>query len=187
MDWNCIDIPPVFHSELTGARFEHCCKCNCNVLTDASGVYQVEKAFRDGQLLYEYALCERCLEWYYGSLSDQSVQHMDEFIAQRVDFDGRHSLLSALSPTRVEPWIDRCLITGKPIKEKDEYQLLAHCAGEQLIMVHTPLAMSGDPVDEILGLLSKESVEQMDRFVRDYLRVPPELLKSSKERRRLMQ
>lgn len=180
-----IEIPPVFQSELRGARFEHCVRCDRN-LFESMRVYQIEKAFRDGQLIYEYAMCSDCLEWFDQSLSEVSRDRLGQFMDNRVDFDHRRKTLSAISPLRVKPWIGRCVVTDNPICEGDEYQLFGHGMYGRLMMRDSPYALSGEVAEEMLALMSEQSREQLDRFTRDCLKVPPEMLKRPTERQRLV-
>jgi len=172
-----IETPRALWSETTGVPFERCVVCNKHLLEPGVN-HLVEKAFRAGALLYEYATCAGCFDWLEESLSVSSRWLCDDWLARNVDFEARFQKLTRVAPNDVAPWIASCAVTGKPVVELEEYQLEAVCVGKDLVLCHLPYAISGDSTDEMLGLLSGDSRRQLDRFTRDYLGVPPALLKT---------
>ena len=172
-----LETPRAFWSKTAGVPFDRCVVCNKHLLE--KGVdHLVEKAFRGGELLYEYATCAGCFDWLEGSLSVSSRWLCDDWLARNVDFEARFQKLMRVYPNDVAPWIANCAVTGTPVAELEEYQIEAVCCGTDLVLCHLPYAISGESVDEMLELLSSDSRRQLDRFTRDYLGVPPALLQT---------
>jgi hypothetical protein len=175
-DFKYIDIPEAFHSRETGRPFEECLVCG-RQLRGGDVVYMIEKAYRGGETLYDYAVCLDCYLDLVENLSHASLTAIEGYFAERVDFELRQIEMMAIAPHRVEPWIDHCVVTRAPIGREDEYQAFAVCQGSQLILGYYPYAVCEAVVEELYPLLSKQTRDEIDRFTRDYLGLPPELLR----------
>jgi hypothetical protein len=170
-----VDLPEAFYSHETGERFEQCLICERSLTR--GGLYLVEKAYRNGETLYDYAMCSRCHEELIESLSPQSRRTVDSFFERHVDFQLREIEMNAIAPDRYEPRVAECLITRKPIVPGDEYQVFAACFGEYLVLNFAPYAITSAPLEELYESLSAQTREELDGFTRDYLRIPPEMLR----------
>jgi hypothetical protein len=174
-DFDFIKLPNAFHACKTGKEFEHCLICEQSL--HASGVYLIEKAFRKGEPLYEYALCSHCHRQLSESLSRQSRKAIEDYFVRHVDFELRQIEMMAVAPDRFEPWIAECIISRKPIAPDDEYQMIAVCLGDFLVLGPSPFAITGAAMEDLYELLSAQTREELDRFTRDYLGLPPEMLR----------
>jgi hypothetical protein len=130
---------------------------------------------RRGEPIFEYALCFSCLtilqnEW-ISRESDAAIQTHWE---SRIDWE-RHA--RALDPAgeHWKPRLSRCLVTGMPREECEEFQVFGICRGKKLLVSESPCLLSGVAIEEILPLLSRATQDNIGRFIRDYLGVPPEL------------
>ena len=175
-------IPEVFFSSETGAPFDTCVDCGRSLL-DGDTQYLIEKAVRrfrpyDSQdVVFEYALCLDCYQLVHQSLSQVSRERMDAFFAEHVDVEERAQTLLAVRDEEpdIHPWLDRCVVTGTPVRELDEYQLVCHCSGREAVLTHVPCLVSGEAVDEMVALLSNETLDELGRFRDRITDLPPEL------------
>ena len=70
------------------------------------------------------------------------------------------------------------MIHGTPEAEMNEYQVAACFKGDRMVTDFMPPYMIGDlAIEELNALLSKQTKEDMDRFMGDVFGIPPELRK----------
>ncbi len=173
------DIPRELYSTETGAPFSECLVCGRPL--GESAEYMVEKAVRkysDYDLqdtVFEYAVCIACYQTLSASFSMESRQAVDGFFAERVDQQERLERLSDVPTNDLAPWIGSCLLTGTPADSLEEYQIVAHCFGEHLVVGPAPFLIGGPAIDEITGLLSNETLDELGGFRDQYFGLPPEL------------
>ena len=180
------DIPPVFHSYSEERTFQQCISCNVYLLsTDTE--YLIEKAFRrypgfDTQdVIFEYAMCLRCAERMRQELSRESMRNIQQFFDQRVDFYGRRQEMLYEYGLNSDAWLDRCIVTGKPRAELQEYQIYGHCRGDRFLFSYLPYMISDEAVDAMTGLLSEKTKGEIDGFIDDNFGLPPELKQPIKD------
>lgn len=189
-------LPDLFHSSDTGAPFEHCLVCE-RPLLEADAEYVIEKAFRRyeayevEETIFEYALCLSCHDDVVAMFSDASKQASERYFDARVDvLDRGRRLLAAADPdpeadseadseaspdVDVAPWLRRCVAHDTPVGALREWQVLAHCVGGDLVLSHLPLVIGGEAVDELVQLLSNETIDELGGFRDEYFGLPPEL------------
>jgi hypothetical protein len=77
-------IPPEFHSEYEERPFQTCSRCGEALSTFAS--YQINKAFRKGECVFEYCFCEPCRDSLLEEFSEESkanlMKHQNEHMRQ---------------------------------------------------------------------------------------------------------
>jgi hypothetical protein len=152
----------------------------CEQSLFSGGYYLIEKAYRNGETLYDYAMCSQCHEELLEKLSQQSREVVDNFFARHVDFELRDIEMNAIARGRYEPRVAECLVTGKTIVPGDEYQVFAACLGGHLVLSYAPYAITSAPLEELYEALSAHTRDELDGFTRDYLRLPPEMLRDPK-------
>ena len=82
-----------------------------------------------------------------------------------------------------DEWLSNCLVKQTPITDSSEYQIFAHCRGDQLLFTHLPYAISGEAMMELSNLISEKTREELDGFIDQHFGGPPEfreLLKDNK-------
>lgn len=142
--------------------------------------YFIEKAYRrfvDNQgeeLLFEVAICMDCAFSMRSTLSKESVSNIQNFffkqaIKRRSTMDDPEGFME--NPLR------ECLLNGKSVDEMKEYQIYAHCRGQEISMDGGYYLLSDDIIEEIQSLLSKETRDELERFSDDNFGIPPELQK----------
>jgi hypothetical protein len=175
-----IDIPPLFFDSDSDRPFEKCLVCGCSLI-DSGIDYMIEKAFRIHQsvqsrdLIFEYAICIDCYAVLWSSFSKESISRIEAYFAERVDFESRVRQLRSENDTTVDKWISNCLITGEPVQNLKEFQIVAHCRHDRLVLDIGPYMVSGQVIDEVVALLSNKTLDDMNRFRDSFLGGPPEL------------
>ena len=175
-----IKIPKAFRSSDHDKPFDHCMVCNKFLLEDGTP-YMIEKAMRQHlemkvkEVIFEYALCVDCAIMLNSSLSEESKQRISDYFEKHGNVAARREKLLQRKTLRVEPWINRCLITDKPISTCAEYQLMAQCDGTHLLFTYMPFALSMEALNEMTNLLSEKSLGEIDDFLGKYFSGPPEV------------
>jgi ribosomal protein L34E len=165
-------IPLNLYSEDTKQAHEHCKICGVNLRdVDTYGIQKVYKNYpnqKEAQVLFDFALCMPCMESARAELSQESRQRIDLFMREKM----MDLALSGISPSERYQQ-QQCTLSGKDLNEANDYQVIAICQGENL--VESPIYISDEILDEIQGLLSAKSREELDRFTENNLDWPPEL------------
>lgn len=181
---NKITIPRIFHSDLLGAPMDHCIACEKKLL-EGNTPYMIEKSlkimngFKSYSTLFEYAICMQCAQDMNGAISDLSRKKMMQYFGNNFQHQPRQDLLKN-AVTNERDWIDRCVLKGKYVEELTECQIYGYCEGDQLIFGEFPYMISGNALDEIVGLLSPETLNDL-KDIKDIFDKPSEfqdLLKS---------
>lgn len=180
--FNVIEIPGIFYNINTGAPFEKCLVCDRDLLEE--GVqYVIEKAikkypsFGSEDILFEYAICFDCAEKMRKQLSNESLNNIQNYFMQNSQMRTRAEDLIRNQNFNLDDWLGKCLITGKSKNELSEYQIYGHCDGHHLLFSVMPYMISGEVMDDIAGLLSNKTIDELDRFKDDFLGPPPEFKK----------
>ncbi len=178
-NYDTVEIPKEFYSFSTGAKFEYCIECDCELLQN-NQEYFVEKAIKKYKgfdafdVIFEYAICINCAEKMRKSLSRESLQHIEQYFHQRVDYLKRMDLMHN-HPHNPIAWISECLVSGRQQSDLSEYQIYGHCRGNQLYLSQMPYMVSGAVLEEVSSILSKETKDELDDFSRRHFGPPPEL------------
>lgn len=179
IEQNYIPVPKMFWSDLTGAPFEKCVMCETYLLEEGTP-YVIEKAFKNYKgikavtTIFEYAMCVSCAEKMKSTLSASSQQKVQEHYAKNVNFHTRRKELEG--NRNVEDWLSKCIMHKEEPSNNGEYQINALCDGQDLIFHDFPFMISGEAMDEIVGLLSQETLDELDNFKNKITSGPPELM-----------
>lgn len=137
-----------------------CSLCNCDLIAPDTN-YLIEKAFANGETIFEHALCLDCHAVTVSQMSADSMQRIRTYFSEHVDMEKRHASALEQFGNDHQKWIAHCLIKGYPLQECGEYQLYGFCSGDQLTFNGSPYILSGEAVDEITDLLSSETAEAL--------------------------
>lgn len=175
------EIPGIFYSDLSGKPFQHCFQCEKELIKSGEN-YIIEKAFMQNltyeikNTLFEYAMCIDCYKKVHNSFSSKSLDNMRQFFNQRVNFEKRNAeLLKKGDSCDVNNWISNCLVNDSPINEVKEFQLACHCIGPNIIYDQLPYMISVEAMDEVIELISNETLGEMDDFKKKLTSPSPEL------------
>ncbi len=172
-------IPEKFHNTLEEHPFSHCQMCQKELL-ESNSEYLIEKAYRrfpdnDGEeLIFEIAICLKCAMSMRSTLSRESLSNIQRFFFRK-GLERRQNLTDSLEFSK-NP-LRECLLSGKAVSEMSEYQIYAHCRGDEVVMDGGCYLLSDEIIEEMQSLLSKETRDELQRFSDDNFGIPPELKK----------
>jgi len=175
-----IPIPESFYSIDTGDLHSTCIACDTSLL-DGSTEYLIEKGTRrydayDAQeTVFEYALCMDCHTAMRESFSDASLRRCQAYLSEHVDLGERIGRLLQTAAIDHSDWLRRCVVHDTPREELEEYQVMAHCRGDEMLLTHLPLMMGGQAMDELAERLSNETIDELGGFRNEHLGPSPEL------------
>lgn len=149
-------VPPELYSDYEGRPFRSCTRCG-ESLQDFEGGFQISKAYRNGECVMEYALCDHCRGAMFAEFSDESKQKLGRFQEEQV---------------HLERGFNHCAVCGTsrddgPMKE---FVMTGLCNGNQL---HHGMLVCGECGDAVQGLISAKTRDTWRRFVDDNFPGPP--------------
>jgi len=162
-------IPRLFYADLTGVPMHQCISCECELLEGAVP-YMIEKAlkpydgFRSYSTIFEYAMCMNCMKGYQDKISQKSMLRINEYFASRLNLKNRKNLIANESYHDLNLWVNNCFVKGLEVQNIGECQIYAQCIGDQLVMADFPYMISGAALDEVVDLLSPETLDEFDRL-----------------------
>ncbi|GAB4327332.1 MAG: hypothetical protein Kow00127_20100 [Bacteroidales bacterium] len=161
-----IKIPKQFYSDLTGKPFEKCSLCNGDLGVPLSE-YIVEKVMirsSAGSLntLYEFALCAGCQQKMQDAMSDFSKQRITEFMRRNI-------IPESILPESESGWslkdkMSRCVLSGKELKELEEFHIACKCSGGFMLTFPPPFVVDTRLLEPLEEQLSAETREEFDSF-----------------------
>lgn len=169
-------IPDQLLNSETKEHFKECLVCGSDLISSGEP-YVIEKIYRRvksldlDEVIFEFAICMQCAHDMRNELSKESLQKMEQF--------QREELLPHLSnhedPDSFD--FDHCAVTGKSIKDSDEYSYHALCQGDQIYPGMKPYVVSSEILDKIGDQLSDKTIDAMDDFKGRHFTGPPEVAK----------
>lgn len=175
-----VPIPPTLHAEDTEAPFENCLVCE-RPLRDGTTEYVIEKGYRSfaaydvQEVVFGYALCMQCHLTLSRSFSDASKRRCQAYLSERVDLRARMDLLLEEDLPEFSRWIQKCIVHDTPKENLQEYQILAHCHGDDVLLTHLPLLIGRPAIDALVQRLSNETLDELGGVRDEYFGLPPEL------------
>ncbi|MDQ8208800.1 hypothetical protein QEH52_14835 [Coraliomargarita sp. SDUM461003] len=158
-----IPIPEELWSFETGAPLQRCAICDCDLLVQGTN-YLIEKAFKGNEVMFEYAMCTKCCVLLSQELSVQSKKLIDHYFDEYGDLEQRRLSYLGQFGTNYSKWVDRCMVKDTSRSECDEFQVYAWCIDRDLVFTGMPYMLSGDCIDDLLGLLSEETLGILNDF-----------------------
>lgn len=166
-----IPVPELFWSFETEAPLRKCLVCEKDMI-ESGEHYLIEKAFSKNEVVFEYGLCLGCHSGMIQELSENSLKLIKNYYEEHVQLEQRRERISADFDGSVLPWVSRCVFTGKPVIETQDYQVLGMCQGEELVLSDLPHAISGEAVEQIINLLSDKTKGFLNDFTGKYFGAP---------------
>lgn len=169
------DLPNDLLNPDTGEHFTHCLNC-CGLLSKCAQGHVVEKAtkrYADGheETIFAYAMCINCVLELQQSLSNQSKQRMGQFMYERTQLNIEHGQ----SQLTFEDRTANCAVNGTKRLEEEEYMLCAHIQNGKLTQGIFPYMLGGRAMDELMMLMSEETLGFLDDFMGKHFTGPPEV------------
>ncbi len=174
------DIPDRFYSDEDGKPFDHCKICG-KYLLDNGTTYFVEKAMKNYEgydfqtTLFEYAVCLDCHSTIQGSMSDESINNLQQYYAKILADKGNQPIVIDINNFDLDSWLSTCFFTGDPVSQMNEYQLVAQFNGDKMVMNTPPMIIGEAAMEQMAGLLSDKTTDEMNGFRDQFLGPDPEL------------
>lgn len=174
------DIPDVFFSSHTNSPIEHCISCD-RFLLEPGTAYIIEKAVKHytklntSDTIFEYAMCIECYKMIHQRFSNESLERIQLFFREHVDFQKRRSDLLRRETLNINDWISSCIVHGTRIHELEEYQIGGQFDGRSLIYHDLPYMVGLRAMDDVAQLLSNKTLDEMDGFYKKFLGPPPDI------------
>jgi len=149
-------IPRELYSEYEERPFRTCTRCG-EGLADFEGGFQISKAFKNGECVFEYALCDHCRMAMMEEFSQESKQRLG-------NYQNDHMIL--------DRGLDVCAVCGTSRLDKPmrDYVMTGVC--DQNNLVHS-LLMCGKCGDGVQELISKPTRDVWRGFVDENFPGPP--------------
>ncbi|MEQ9309650.1 MAG: hypothetical protein RLN90_09360 [Balneolaceae bacterium] len=185
MNPTLVELPSLFHSSETGVPISTCLVCEKTLLDQQE--YIIEKAFtnypgiKTQDLVWEFAICTNCMKEQMNEYSKDSERKMTEYFVQNMDFTYQNELRTN-QDFDPDKWISKCIIKGTAIKDCAQYQISAQCLGNMMLFERTPFMISGEAMDEIIQLMSNETLGFFNDFRGRYFPPPEDLSPFFKEK-----
>ncbi len=135
-------VPKELHSEYTDEEFKSCTRCG-ESLADFPGGFQVSKAWKNGECVFEYALCDHCRNALMMEFSPESKKRLAQFQDEHVKFDGG---------------LDNCSVCGTPKEAHNDsdFVLTGVCEGDRLLHGLMVCGKCGEQTQEMLSAHTKD-------------------------------
>jgi hypothetical protein len=148
-DSSGIPIPRDLFSEHDEAPFKTCSDCGSS-LSEPETLHIIGKSWRDGEAVFEFALCMNCALTLFSQYSEESKKNLEAYFQPREGFASAG--LSACA---------RCGTGGAPLE--DERNVEAVAIGGRLL--EEPILICGPCADGAEKVLSKKTKEVFDDFI----------------------
>ncbi len=174
-----MEIPWQFYSDEEDKLFDHCQVCG-KYLLDEGTDYVVEKAIRSYEghdfysTAYEYAICLDCHQDIQKGMSEESMNNLQKYYNE-IMAKKEQPLAIDLHHFDLNEWLSKCFFTGKRVDEMKEYQLVAQFSGKQMMLNMPPLVIGETVIEEMAGLLSDKTIDEMNDFRDRFLGPSPDI------------
>lgn len=136
-------IPSLLYSDYTDEAFSNCTRCG-ESLKDFAGGFQISKAWKRGECVFEYALCDHCRMQLMEEFSDESKQRLAHFQDEHVNFEGG---------------LDECSVCG--VRREDhntsEFVLTGVCEGNSLLHALMVCGKCGEKTQELISAHTRDT------------------------------
>ena len=140
-------IPPILYSVYEEGPFASCIACGRD-LADRFTLYQVQKTWRQGEVVLEIAVCLPCLAEQVKEFSRESLAKMESFFTR------------AYRPTDS---LDSCHFCRCAVTAEGEYEIAALCGG--IYLARPPVTMCGACGARVQEGLSRKTRDSWGEFM----------------------
>lgn len=177
-----MDIPPIFYNTVKDLPFSNCSKCD-RFLLDGSMEYLVEKICIPNDVLYEFAICQYCIEQLHQEISKESMQNMQAF--QNKQMNKGFQIIDDYLNLNIER-IKKVLTNKQPNISYESCNIIAYFKGNAISPTMPAVCVSTQILENMQDKISKKTRDNFDDFT-DFLGgVPPDLEDLFKVRPRVL-
>lgn len=136
-------IPNELHSDYLERPFVHCTRCG-ESLHDFPGGFQISKAWKRGECVFEYALCDHCRNQLMEEFSDESKKKLAHFQDEHVRFDGG---------------LDKCSVCSaeRHAHNDSEFVLTGVCEGDHLLHGIMVCGKCGEATQKLISTHTRDT------------------------------
>ncbi|MAG58514.1 MAG: hypothetical protein CMJ83_19675 [Planctomycetes bacterium] len=168
-------IPDVLHSVFADGPFKQCVECGQELLESATP-HAVEKVVREGEVIFEYAICASCIITIFQEYSEESLERIREYLEQEMSPLGDPGFIDQLlwsvgQPTedaivqsREGKSLDTCHRCGQVDAFNSEHTVTGLLVGDRLATEVSTIC--GACTEGLEELLSKQTKDVHDDFIR---------------------
>ena len=158
-------------SEETGEAFSHCLRCKLP-LVEIAQPWLVNKEFRRGECMMEYAICQPCRDLVTDQLSEESKEAVRRFLEKEIDWEARMRKFMLAREPAVR--FDACVACCAPRDVLEGFGVSAlFDSGGSLVVGPLPLLICQPCVGRMTADLSEESREVWRSFLAENFAGPP--------------
>ena len=143
-------IPFELYSEYEDRPFHTCTRCG-ETLMDYDEGYQIAKIFKNGEAIFEYALCFSCHSEMISEFSSESRQALEDFYRENMNPNVGLEGCALCNMNRLEV-------------EKDEYSIGAMCLGENMV---DSFIICSTCMEKTNSLISAKTQKIWDDFINE--------------------
>ena len=143
------EVPEELHSFSEEGPFKNCTICEKDL--EHLGLYEVQKVYRDKEVIFETAICQACGEDLSKEMSRESLEAMKGF------------MLCNFKPTE-EP--DHCHFCGFPRALFENFTVIGAC--RELSLLLPMIIMCEKCSEDLQGQLSRKTRDVQGDFIRDH-------------------
>ncbi|MDA7916265.1 hypothetical protein N9B94_03425 [Verrucomicrobia bacterium] len=148
-------IPQVFHSFEHDEPFSECIECKRSL---ESTTYVVRKSTSKGEVLFEFAMCMKCLFQMHKDFSQLTKERIEAFVEMNRQFYED---------------IDKCNFCGIQKEDCVEFGIGGVFYGRQMIKYQEPSLTCGSCSERVQSFISPQTRRRIDEFIGDFLGGPP--------------
>jgi hypothetical protein len=158
-------------SEETGEAFSHCLRCKLP-LVEIAEPWLVNKEFRRGECVMEYAICQPCRDQVTDRLSEESKESVRRFLEGEIDWEARMREFMPAQEMAVR--FESCIACCAPRESLEGFGISAlFDAGGSLVTGPLPLLICQACVGRMTADLSEDSRDVWRRFLAENFAGPP--------------
>lgn len=172
-------IPRLFFDTVKDLPFSNCSKCNVFLLDD-NIEYMIEKVLVPNDVLYEFAICSRCIMSIQKEISKESLQNMQQF--NEYELNKRIQKINHLVNKDFET-IKKELSDEHPGLSYENCNVMAFFKGRNLVDDYPAVCVSTQALEKMQDVLSKKTKDSFDDFMDFIGDVPPGLEELFKTRK----
>lgn len=164
------NIPKDFYSDLDNQPLKACKVCEKQI-AEGKDPYIIEKAYKrteEGEdlTLFELAMCMNCAQNQANKMSEESRAFIQNTMMSESIMQKRAQLFSSDWESN---WKKKCLHSSNEIKVNEEYHIVGHFLGEDILPGQPPFVMGQALIDYLQEHISTETKEEWDDFGKTYL------------------
>jgi len=144
---NAKPLPQELHSAYAAKPFEKCSSCSARL--DSGCLYEIQKVFRMGEVIFEMALCQTCGEEACREFSEESMEALKGF------------LMCNFTPS---PASCHCNFCGFPRAILDRFTLIGACQEQSLLL--PPITLCDGCAEALQCRVSPKTRETQEEFLR---------------------